>query len=283
MLNSFLFLERAIMEVNTIYHFPRALLYHSDMLRNYNWIFTINKCWETCFLFRSIHVSVSFFASLLVNRISVAASENRKIAFQVGKDKPLKVHRPQNYQPILGIWKTKCLPSQTCFASNLNSFYISKTNRFSKEHVYVSKKSDESKAATGQSSVKDLGMTFRQTFQCFLCFICICCIYCSYLFMCFCLYFLYLLQPLFVSLFIHLKFSSIVSLPTPLACGLHFLAGGSTLFRKHESNNEGRNFQASLIGIVKELGQFQTPREIQPRKQMFRYAKAWMKLILLKT
>lgn len=31
-------------------------------------------------------MSVSFFASLLVNRISVAASENRKIAFQVGKD-----------------------------------------------------------------------------------------------------------------------------------------------------------------------------------------------------
>lgn len=67
-------------------------------------------------------MSLSFFASLLVNRISVAASENRKITFPVGKGNPPKAHRPQNDQPILGIWKTKCLPSQTCFACNLNSF-----------------------------------------------------------------------------------------------------------------------------------------------------------------
>lgn len=67
-----------------------------------------------------------------------------------------------------------------------------------------------------------------------------------------------------------------MSLPTILACGFHFLAGGSTLFRKHESNDEGRNFQTSFIGIDKEFGQFETSREIQLRKHMFRYAKVWM-------
>lgn len=51
--------------------------------------------------------------------------------------------------------------------------------------MYVSKKMGENKAATDQSSVKDLCMSFRQTFQCFLCFIC----------------YLYLLYLLFVFIF----------------------------------------------------------------------------------
>jgi len=43
-MNSFLFLERAVIEIKTIHYFPRALSYCSDILRNRNWIFTINKC-----------------------------------------------------------------------------------------------------------------------------------------------------------------------------------------------------------------------------------------------
>lgn len=43
-MNSFLFLERAVIEIKTIYYFPRALSYCSEILRNRNWIFTINKC-----------------------------------------------------------------------------------------------------------------------------------------------------------------------------------------------------------------------------------------------
>lgn len=70
--------------------------------------------------------------------------------------------------------------------------------------MYVSKKTGENKAATDQSSVKDLCMSFRQTFQCFLCFIC----------------YLYLLYLLFVFICMFL-FVFFVSVAASLCFSLH--------------------------------------------------------------
>lgn len=137
---------------------------------------------------------------------------------------------------------------------------------------------DKSKAATAQSSVKICVCPFIRFpstssvlfIMFFFFFVFIVCIY------------LYIFVHMFLFVFIifiaasvcFCAFSFIVSLPTSLVCVLHFLVGGYILFRKHESNNVGSNFQTEFIGIVKEFGQFQTSREVQLRKKMFRYAKA---------
>lgn len=61
-MNSFLLLPRAVIEIKATYYFLRALSFPSDILRIHNWIFAINKLWETCFLFRLF--MCFFFSSL---------------------------------------------------------------------------------------------------------------------------------------------------------------------------------------------------------------------------